>query len=398
MTELVVSGMGQLSPVGLGRQALAKAYDDPDAAAARAFSGRSTVLPRADYPQARSAEVWGFDPNAYLGKKGHRNLDRLTKYLIAAAQEALADAGIKRDGAFTSETFPTRVGVCSATAFGSLDAITELNLVAEREDPRYLNPARFPNTVINAAAGYVSIWEDLRALNATVVDGNCGGLDTVLSADLHLAHGRGDGFLVGGGDVLTTSLYTGLRRLGALAEGEKVWAPGRETSEGIRLGEGAAYLFVERPEHAAARGVRAQGRITGYGTAFEPPPEGRLLFASAEAVARAVRSALADAGLKAADIDVVATAASGLRPFDRAEREGLLAVLGPTATLAAPKRLCGEIFAGSAALGLASALCWLTGAPAGPLLCGTRPAEVRDVLVMALGYYGNVSAVVMSRA
>ena len=196
---------------------LREAFADPEAAAKRAFTGEPEVLTREKFPEAHSAEVWGFDPNAHLGDKGHRNFDRLTKYLIVAAKLALEDAGVKKDGKFVGALAPEQVGICSSTAYGSLDSITELNLVAELEDPRYINPARFPNTVINAAAGYVSIWEDLRAPNATIVDGNCGSIDAVLSCETHLAHRRADAFLVGGGDVITEVLYLALRRLGAIA-------------------------------------------------------------------------------------------------------------------------------------------------------------------------------------
>ena len=159
MRPLAITGVGQVSPLGLGLEALREAFADPEAAAKRAFTGEPEVLTREKFPEAHSAEVWGFDPNAHLGDKGHRNFDRLTKYLIVAAKLALEDAGVKKDGEFVGALAPEQVGICSSTAYGSLDSITELNLVAELEDPRYINPARFPNTVINAAAGYVSIWE-----------------------------------------------------------------------------------------------------------------------------------------------------------------------------------------------------------------------------------------------
>ena len=157
MRPLAITGAGVVSPVGYGLGALREAFADPERARERAFGGEPTVLVREKFPEAHAAEVWGFDPNALLGDKGHRNLDRLTKYLIAAAKHALEDAGIKKDGKFVSTLRPEQVGICSSTAYGSLDSITELNLVAELEDPRYINPARFPNTVINAAAGYVSM-------------------------------------------------------------------------------------------------------------------------------------------------------------------------------------------------------------------------------------------------
>ena len=90
MRPLAITGVGQVSPLGLGLEALREAFADPEAAAKRAFTGEPEVLTREKFPEAHSAEVWGFDPNAHLGDKGHRNFDRLTKYLIVAAKLALA--------------------------------------------------------------------------------------------------------------------------------------------------------------------------------------------------------------------------------------------------------------------------------------------------------------------
>lgn len=396
MRPLAVTGVGVISPLGFGLAALREAFSDPERARERAFAGEPTVLTREKFPEAHAAEVWGFDPNALLGDKGHRNFDRLTKYLIVAAKQALEDAGIKKDGAFVSTLRPEQVGVCSSTAYGSLDSITELNLVAELEDPRYINPARFPNTVINAAAGYVSIWEDLRAPNATIVDGNCGSLDAVLSCETHLMHRRADAFLVGGGDVVTEPLYLALRRLGAIAGGSARWAPGAKDSQGLHLGEGAAYLMVERLADAEARGARVRALLAGYGTAFDPPRrEGRLLHASSAAVARAVRGALSDASIEPGEVDLVCSSASGLRPFDSAELAGLSEAFGPEVAVAAPKAIWGESFAGAGALGMASAVAWTEGAAPAPLVRGEAPSKVRTAVVTAVGYYGNVSAVVV---
>lgn len=396
--RLAVTGVGVCAPVGIGVDALRAAFDDPSAATARAFGGEPTVLDREKFPEAHAAEVWGFDPNEALGDKGHRNLDRLTKYLIVAGKGALADAGIKDDGKFVSVLTPDQIGVCSSTAYGSLDSITELNLVAELEDPRYINPARFPNTVINAAAGYVSIWEDLRAPNATIVDGNCGAIDAVLSCETHLAHRRADAFLVGGGDVVTEPLYLAFRRLGAIAGGGATWAPGSRESKGLHLGEGAAYLMVERVAGAEARGAKVRALLRGYGTAFDPPREqSRLLHASSAAVARAIRGAIADAGIAPGEVDVVCSSAGGLPPFDGAELAGIDEAIGASVPVATPKAMWGESFAGAGALGMASAVLWVEGAPPGPMLRG-EVGGVRNVVVAAVGYYGNVSAVVIGRA
>ncbi len=397
MRPLAITGLGVVSSIGVGREAFFGALRYPGAAQERAFGKQPTVLDPAKLPEARAAEVWGFDAEAYLGNKGIRNFDRLTKFLIVAAKHALEDAGMKKDGAFTALS-PKAVGICSSTAYGSLDAITELNLVAELEDPRYINPARFPNTVINAAAGYVSIWEDLRAPNVTVVDGNCGALDAVLSCETHLLHRRGDAFLIGGGEVLSEPLYLAFRKLGVVAEGKAPAMPCDPSSKGTHIGEGAAYVVAERLPDARARGARILATIDGYGTAFEPPEsEALLVNASADSVERAIAGAVADAGISIDDVDVVCAAASGIELIDRAELEGIQRALGDVA-VAAPKALFGETFGASGALGIAAALAWMSGVPPAPLVgMKNEVREVEVVVVTTVGFYGNVSAVVLEK-
>ncbi|MEM9070141.1 MAG: beta-ketoacyl synthase N-terminal-like domain-containing protein [Myxococcota bacterium] len=388
--RLAVTGVGTVSPFGVGRETFEGAFADVEAARASAFRGPSEVLDAEKIPDPHTAEVWGWDPKQHLGPKGHRSYDRLTKFLIAAATSALEDAGLKKEREFTGILEATQIGVCSATAYGSLDAITELNRVAELEDPRYINPTRFPNTVINAAAGYVSIWEDLQAPNTTIVDGNCGALDAVLTAATHLTHRRGDAFLVGGGEVVSEPLFLALTKLGVIARGGR---------GGVEMGEGAAYLVVERAEDALARGATINAEIVGYGTAFEPPPsEALLVNASADAVARACTGALEEAGIEPKDVDVVSCAAGGIDAIDRAEAEGLRSLFGDQVAIASLKRLHGETFGAAGAFGMVGALAWLSGAPVGPLIAGTASKDVRTVLVTTVGFYGNVSVVVLRRA
>lgn len=382
--RLALTGVGTVSPFGVGRTTWDDALQRGLHAREHAFRGTSEVLGDAiEHPN--TAEVWGWDPKAHLGKKGHRSYDRLTKFLITAAQSALADAGLRVDAELTIE--PDAVGVCSATAYGSLDAITELNRVAELEDPRYINPTRFPNTVINAAAGYVSIWLDLRGPNTTVVAGNCGALDAVLTAATHLEMGRGRAFLVGGGEVVSEPLFRALSRLGVIA---------RDGRAGVEMGEGAAYVVVERPKDAEARGATSLASFVGYGTAFEPPSsEALLVEAKPDAVARACEGALEMAGLKPDDVDAICSAEGGIEAIDAAEREGLARLFDPTVPRAALKRLHGETFGAAGAFGMAAALAWLNDVPVAPT--DITPKNVDTVLVSTLGFYGNASAVVLQR-
>jgi 3-oxoacyl-[acyl-carrier-protein] synthase II len=99
--------------------------------------------------------------------------------------------------------------------------------------------------------------------------------------------------------------------------------------------------------------------------------------------------------LPASAIDLVCASISGMPVFDRAELAGIDAALGAHVPVAAPKALYGETFGASGALGVASALAWFEGAAPAPLVRGTRPAQLKHVLVLAVGFYGNSSALIL---
>jgi len=352
MTPRAITGLGIACALGTGAETFFRTMKE----------GPKTL-------EGAKSEVPEFDPTKYLGDKGLRTLDRLTKLLVVAARLCLHDSGFKKDNQWAYSS-GDRVGVVCSNAYGSLEAIHELDKVAKLEDARYINPAKFPNTVSNSASGYVSIWEDLRALNVSVSDGNCGALDAIACADVFLATKRAEAILTGGGEAMSDALFLAFEKLGALG--------------GAALGEGSAFMMLEDAAAARARGARVLGEVVGYGTAFvAPKEESMLIFASREAIARACRQALADAGVEPKDIDLVASSACGISRFDDEERAALAEIV-PGARVEEPKKFLGETLGASGALGMAASLAWLA-------------AGAKTVLVTSVGYYGNASAVVMRR-
>jgi 3-oxoacyl-[acyl-carrier-protein] synthase II len=358
MTPRAITGLGIVSSVAIGG---ADAF----------FTAMKNGPPKVG---GQRVELTAFDPTKFLGDKGLRTLDRLTKLLVVAARLCLHDAGLKKDNQW-AQLSGERVGVCCSNAYGSLEAIHELDKVAKLEDARYINPAKFPNTVSNSASGYVSIWEDLRALNVSVSDGNCGALDAVACTDIFLATGRAEAIMTGGGEAMSEALYLAFEKLGALAGGES------------HLGEGAAFMMIEEPAAAKARSAKVHAEIIGYGTAFVAPTEESLLiWASREAITRACRQALADANVDPKDVDLVATSYAGIARFDDEERAALAEVV-PRAEQRAPKELFGETLGAGGAMSMAAAMAWLA-----------NESSASTVLVTSVGYYGNASAVLVRRA
>ncbi|HTQ49014.1 MAG TPA: beta-ketoacyl synthase N-terminal-like domain-containing protein [Polyangiaceae bacterium] len=381
MNPRAITGIGVASALGTGRAAFLESMRG--GAKASATDGR--------------AEVPGFDPTKYLGDKGLRGLDRLTKLLIVAAREALHDAGLKKDGSWSARGGDD-VGIVVSNAYGSLEAITELDRVSILEDARYINPSRFPLTVANSAAGYASIWEDIRAANVSVSDGNCGGLDAAACADVLLAQKRARAVLVCGAEAMSDALHLAFQRLGAVGSR----AERAQTDTKAFLGEGAAVLVLEPSELARERSTDVMAELVGYGTGFEAPPrESSLLHASSDALQRAIAEALSDAGVSPADVDVVVSGVSGLRVFDEAELVAIGRALGSDRCVLAPKLALGETLGGGGTFGMLSALAVLREAPRAPTPYAVRGAlrtAPRTALVTSMGYYGNASAVVMRAA
>jgi 3-oxoacyl-[acyl-carrier-protein] synthase II len=386
LTPRVITGFGVVSALGIGR---AEFLDSVRSASFAARDGSHEGFDIAKYPDVQVAGVRDFDAARFLGDKGLRSLDRLTKLLIVATRLALTDAKLKPNGAWPpaaggDPSWGERVGMVVSNAYGSLEAIHELDSVAVEEDRRYINPARFPLTVSNSAAGYASIWEDVRALNVSISDGNCGSLDAVACADMFLEHARADALLVGGAEALTEALPLAFHRLGM---------------GGVCIGEGAALLVLETREAARARDADVLAEVTGYGTSFvAPAPEGALVRASAEGLELAIASALADAGITAKDVDLVVSGVAGLRGFDEAELLAIGRAVGEETCVVAPKLALGETFGAGGAMGMLAALAHLRWSAPSPVVRGSVRGQVRTALVTSTGYYGNAAALVMRAA
>ncbi len=368
MKPMAITGLGVVSPHGLGWSDFVAGYTS----SADVRASDCGLFDLAPYEGARVAEVKGFDPAKHIGDKGLRNNDRLTKLYLVAARLGLDHAGVKSKGTWTAYG-PDDLGVSAANAYGSLEAIHELNLVAKLEDPRYINPARFPNTVINSSLGYVSIWEDLRAFNATVVNGPTGSIDSIGCAEMYLASGRAKAALVGGAEALSESLMLALHRTGM--------------SPSTAVGEGAVLAVMEPLSAANERGAKVHAVVTGYGTTFEPPDDDDRLFApSQRALERAITMALEDASLATSEVDMIASGLSGWDPMDRVERAALATRFGAKKTHDVKLRT-GETLGAAGAFALAAVVAAMA-----------ADDSVKTALIPSLGFYGNASALVVRRS
>jgi 3-oxoacyl-[acyl-carrier-protein] synthase II len=357
--RVVITGAGLISPLGDSPAALHEAL-------VAGVSARRPIelFPTADLGCREAGEIRPFEPQAYLGERNLRPLDRTSRLLVVAAQLALADSGWS-----AAELAVEEVGLVAGTTFCSVRTIAEFDRRSRRLGPAHASPFDFANSVINAAAGQTAIWHRLRGVNSTIAAGEASALLGIAQATELVRTGRSEAVLAGGAEELCFESFFGYHRAGRLCGSRRGAAgdwpvPYDTRRNGFSLSEGAALLMLEDAAAAAARGARVRAEVLGWGTSFviceggtgsgdgaggaggaggdEGAPAdgspaasaGRLPnvrgaeAAIAAGVARAVRLALADAGTTAAEIGCVSTSANGSPVADRAEAHGLAAALG----------------------------------------------------------------------
>jgi 3-oxoacyl-[acyl-carrier-protein] synthase II len=403
--RVVVTGAGVISPLA----------DSPAALHAALCAGRSAVKPIELFPTAgigccQAGEIRPFEPRDYLGERNLRPVDRTSRLLLVAAQGALAASG------WTPELRAGReVGLALGTTFCSVRTIAEFDRRGLQLGPSHASPLDFANSVINAAAGQAAIWHDLRGVNSTISAGEASGLQAIAYAVDLIRGGRAEALLAGGAEELCFESFLGYYRAGRLCgstgEGGEFPIPFDARRNGFVLAEGAALLALEDAASAAARGAAVLAEVLGHGSAFAVS---RQDGEAAEAVARAVRLALDDAGIGPQEIDALSASASGSVAVDRWEALGVAAAFGPRVAelpVTAIKSMLGEALGASGALQAVALLGTLEdgmlpgiraletleeGLPLAGAAAETRRLEVRRALLTAVGADGHCCALVLA--
>jgi 3-oxoacyl-[acyl-carrier-protein] synthase II len=307
--RVVVSGIGVISPLGVGRDAYWEGL----------AGGRSGVRPLSGVdalpePYRAAGQLADFEPEGIIGSRGLKYLNAATRLLVCAAELARQDARLE----ITPDTAED-VGAVVATSFSNVgDCVAfyeSLLTPGERT-----NPLRFPNLFINIAGGNLAIRFGIRGLNTTVTNGSTGSLDALQHGLTALRCGRARVLLVGGLEVLCPALVEGFWRAGVLGD-TMVPRPFDRRRRGLILGEGCGVLVLEGAESARARGARVYGEVAGYGSV--PVETGDEAVATADAVTEAMRRALTAATADADEVDWVAAGGASSRSADLGEAMAL---------------------------------------------------------------------------
>ena len=328
--RVVVTGLGMVTPLACG---VKPTWDK--LLAGESGIGRISRFKVSDIARRIAGEVpegdgeHDFHADDWVEPKDQRKIDRFILYAIAAARQAIDDAGWTP----TDEESLERTGVMIGSGIGGLDSIAAGAILLEKRGPRRLSPFFIPSALINLASGHVSIRYGFKGPNHSVVTACSTGAHAIGDASRLIQHGDADVMVAGGAESAVCRLgiagFAASRALSthfndAPERGSRPWDVDRD---GFVMGEGAGVLVVEELEHARGRGARIYAEVVGYGMSGDahhitaPATDGNGGF-------RSMRAALRDARLNPEDIDYI-------------NAHGTSTPLGDEIELGAVKRLFG---------------------------------------------------------
>jgi len=354
-TGAVITGIGALTPVGLDRESTWAAL-----LAGESGVGPITHFDAGDMPVRIAAEVTGFDPATVLEGKRLRRTARFSQLAVAAAREAVADAGlaIATEAPGDGETASGRIGVVINAAVAGFDTV-EASTRAIAHDPNArLSPYFVASSLTNMPACEVAIDLGVHGPVTASALACASGVYALVEARRLIATGEADAVICGGTDAgITPAMFAGLTNMGALSKRNDDPAaasrPLDAERDGFVFGEGAVIIVLESAGHAARRGATAYATLAGgalTSDAFHvsaPEPEGRH-------AAAAITRALSNAGVRGDAVDYVCAHGTGTQANDRTETMALHAAYGPHAhdlAISSPKSMVGHMIGAAGAIG-----------------------------------------------
>ena len=299
MRRVVVTGLGITSPLGTG---IEKNWD-------ALINGRSGIGPitrfdASDFPVKFAGEVTDFPEEEFFDKKEARKMDLFIHYALGAASMALADSGLE-----INDGNAERVGVVVGSGMGGLPAIEKYHEAMAAGGYRKISPFFIPMTIINLAAGQISIKSGAKGPNLAPVSACATGTHSIGEAFRIIQRGDADAVIAGGTESTICPLgMGGFSVMKALStrndDPQAASRPFEKSRDGFVMGEGAGIVVLEEYESAKQRGAKIYGEVAGYGLTGDayhltaPSPGG-------EGAARCMKMALDTAGVNPEDVDYI---------------------------------------------------------------------------------------------
>jgi 3-oxoacyl-[acyl-carrier-protein] synthase II len=407
--RVVITGMGAVTPLG---QSVGAFWEN--LVAGRSGVGPMTLCDTTGYPCKVAGEVKDWNPEAFIEKKEARRMARFAQFAVAAARQAVDDAELDLD---TLDR--TRIGVLLGNGNGGYPNIEEaVRTIVEKGGMR-IDPFFMPKSLPNMAAAQVSLQLGLKGYNSTVTTACAAATQAIGDAVDLIRHGRADIVLTGGTEAGISQLGLGafavMRALTTRNDPpEQASRPFDKDRDGFVPAEGAGIFVLETLESARARGVRIYAEVAGAAACADAY---HLVApcADGEGAARAIRWALADAGLTAEDLDYINAHGTSTPLNDAAETAAIKAALGEHAyrvPVSSTKSMIGHALGAAGALETVAAVKTIETGIIHPTInyetpdpaCDldyvpntARRADVRVVLKNSFGFGGQNACLVLRR-
>jgi 3-oxoacyl-[acyl-carrier-protein] synthase II len=344
--RVVVTGLGCVSPVG---NTVAQAWSN-------LIAGQSGIGPITRFDASAmscriAGEVKNFDLESYISAKEARTMDRFIHYGIAAAAQAIQDAGLPSGDALGEEE-ACRTGVVIGSGIGGLPLIEETHIEYTARGARRISPFFVPASIINMISGHVSMRHGFKGPNLAVVTACTTGLHSIGEAGRLIEYGDADVMVAGGSEGTVSPLGVGgfaaMRALSTRnddpAAASRPWDKDRD---GFVLGEGAGVMVLEEYEHAKARGAKIYAELAGYGMSADA---GHMTAPSMDGPRRAMLGAMRNAGVNADQIDYLNAHGTSTPLGDINETHAIKAALGEHAhktVISSTKSMTGHLLGGA---------------------------------------------------
>lgn len=344
--RVVVTGLGCVSPVGNTVQASWEAL-----LAGRSGIAAITQIDSSAFSTRIAGEVKGFNIEDYIHEKEARHMGRFIHLGMAAACQAVADAGLPT-GAELSEDEATRIGCNIGSGIGGLPTIEQTHVEFLNRGPRRISPFFIPTTIINMISGHVSIKFGFKGPNIAIVTACTTGLHSIGSSARMIEYGDCDVMVTGGAEATISSLglggFAATRALSARNDDPtSASRPWDKDRDGFVLGEGAGVLVLEEYEHAKARGAKIYGELAGFGMSGDAY---HITAPNVDGPKRSMLNALKNAGVNPDQVDYINAHGTSTPLGDLNETNAIKAALGESAkktVVNSTKSMTGHLLGGA---------------------------------------------------
>jgi 3-oxoacyl-[acyl-carrier-protein] synthase II len=298
-----------------------------------------------------AGEVKNFDLESYISAKEARAMDTFIHFGIAAASQAVADAGLPTGDALGDE-LATRIGVVLGSGIGGLPMIESVHTEYVQRGARRISPFFVPSTIVNMVAGHVSIRFGFKGPNLSIVTACTTGLHCIGQAGRMIEYGDADIMIAGGSEATVSPLGVGgfaaMRALSTRNDDPQTASrPWDKDRDGFVLGEGAGVMVLEEYEHAKARGAKIYAELAGFGMSADA---GHMTAPNMDGPRRAMVSALQNAGVNADAVDYLNAHGTSTPLGDLNETNAIKAALGDHAkktVVNSTKSMTGHLLGGA---------------------------------------------------